>query len=149
MPRSATRGVRAEFAVLELFEKNATLTPDEINDFMKNGNYAAKYICYLRIAGYDFDVNRDGRRVVSYTLKGKTPTKSKKAATTAPTASKPRQEKKAKPVKTVAKKTKMPVEEKMLQDLGMLSEREFSASSFSVDPDWDSTDTLDIQNILR
>lgn len=149
MPRNASRGVRAEFAVLELFEKNATLTPDEINDFMKNGNYAAKYICYLRIAGYDFDVNKDGRRVVSYTLKGKTPTKPKKAPGPSPTVSKPRSEKKVKPVQTVAKKSKVSVEEKMLQDLGMLSEREFSPSSFSIDPDWDSTDTLDIQNILR
>lgn len=149
MSRKSKHGKKSEFAVLDLFEKKKTLTPDEINAFMSN-NYASKYVCYLRIAGYDFDVNKDGRTVVSYTFKGKSKGTTKKPATTVPTVSKSKPEKLAKVKNTVAKKPKVSVEEKLLQELDMMPlQKDFSSSSFSIDSEWDSVDNVDVTSLVR
>ena len=44
------------------------VTPSEIDMHVGKGKYASKHILYLKILGYDFQVAKDGRNVVSYTL---------------------------------------------------------------------------------
>lgn len=54
--------------VLEVTKVNVAVTPTEINDYIGAGNYASKWVLYLKNNGYQFDVKKDGRSVVSYTL---------------------------------------------------------------------------------
>lgn len=57
---------------LELFpEIGATVTPTEIDVHVGGtGSYFSKRICYLKQLGFKFDVKKDGRNIVSYTLTG-------------------------------------------------------------------------------
>ena len=69
MPKIAGREVRGEFLTLQLFEVGKAVTPSEINDHVGRGDYAAKYISFLRGRhGFEFSVQKDGRTAVSYTL---------------------------------------------------------------------------------
>jgi len=43
-------------------------TPSEVNDHVGTGDYAAKYVTFLRRDGFVFESVKDGRRIVSYTL---------------------------------------------------------------------------------
>lgn len=54
--------------VLEIAKMGVPVTPTQINDHIGKGNYASKHVLYLKLLGYDFDTNKDGRSVVSYTL---------------------------------------------------------------------------------
>lgn len=54
--------------VLEITKIGVAVTPTEINDHVGKGNYASKFVLYLKILGYDFTVTKDGRTVTSYTL---------------------------------------------------------------------------------
>lgn len=154
MPRKSNHGKRPEYVALELFEKQKVVTPAEIDAHVGTTGYASKYVCFLRRDGYAFDLNKDGRTVVSYVMTGKSKGAAKKAATAAPKASKPKPEKKAKVVKPAAKKVAAPkkpkfsVEEKLLRELDMLPEKDFSSSTFSVDSEWDSADGLDIKSLV-
>jgi len=56
------------YQVLQIAKMGVPVTPTQINDHIGKGNYASKHILYLKILGYDFDTNKDGRSVVSYTL---------------------------------------------------------------------------------
>jgi hypothetical protein len=56
------------YQVLQIMPMGVPVTPTQINDHIGKGNYASKHILYLKILGYDFDTNKDGRSVVSYTL---------------------------------------------------------------------------------
>ena len=56
------------YQVLQIMPMGVAVTPTQINDHIGKGNYASKHILYLKILGYDFDTNKDGRSVVSYTL---------------------------------------------------------------------------------
>lgn len=56
--------------VLEIVKLDVPVTPTQINDYVGAGNYASKHILYLKNSGYQFNVVRDGRTVVSYTLIG-------------------------------------------------------------------------------
>ena len=88
-------GKRPHELTLELFAQKATLTPTEIDDYVKNGAYSSKHIWFLRKMGYDISVARDGRTVVSYTFNGigtatpAAPKPAKVAAVKAPKAPKP------------------------------------------------------------
>ena len=69
MPRVASsNGIRPEFRALAVIKLNVPVTPEEINTKVGTGNYAAKYISFLRKADFVFDVQKDGKKVVSYTL---------------------------------------------------------------------------------
>jgi len=59
--------------VLALFKTDAKLTPKQINDAVGRGNYAAKHVLYLKLAGHDIEATKDGRSVVTYTYKGINP----------------------------------------------------------------------------
>jgi hypothetical protein len=70
MPKvSASNGIRPEIRALEVFPLGATVTPDVINDHVGTGEYAAKYVSFLNTRyGFNITANKDGRRVVSYTM---------------------------------------------------------------------------------
>lgn len=70
MPRvAASNGIRPEIRALEVFPLGATVTPDVINAHVGTGDYAAKYVSFLNTRfGFTITANKDGRRVVSYTM---------------------------------------------------------------------------------
>lgn len=70
MPRvSASNGIRPEIRALAVLQLGKTVTPKEINDHVGTGEYAAKYVSFLNTRyGFNITANKDGRRVVSYTV---------------------------------------------------------------------------------
>lgn len=69
MPRvAASNGIRPEIRALSVIQLNVAVTPAEINKAVGTGDYAAKYISFLRKLGFDFTVTKDGKKVVSYIL---------------------------------------------------------------------------------
>jgi len=58
---------------LDLFKSKGTVTPDQINKHVGKGNYASKYVLYLKLAGHDITTTKQGRTVVSYTYVGINP----------------------------------------------------------------------------
>lgn len=53
---------------LEVLQLGKAVSPGDINKHVATGNYASKYICFLRRLGFEFEVKKDGLSVVSYTL---------------------------------------------------------------------------------
>jgi len=53
---------------LPVIKLNQPVTPGEINTAVGEGNYATKYVCILRLNGFEFVSNKNGRQIVSYTL---------------------------------------------------------------------------------
>jgi len=176
MPKIAGRDVRGEFLALQLFEIGKAVTPKEINDHVGRGDYAAKYISFLRNRhGFEFSVQKDGREVVSYTLivEPKDATDVRAKATAAPAAAKTvkvkaaPKAKAAKPVKVrqskqtasapAAKKAARNVlkeradaeADRLLAEIGMKNAGEYAGGTYSVDPDWDSMDGIDVANFLK
>jgi len=69
MPRvAASNGIRPEIRALSVIKLNVPVTPAEINKAVGTGNYAAKYITFLRRAGFEFTTQKDGKSVATYTL---------------------------------------------------------------------------------
>ena len=70
MPRvAASNGIRPEIRALAVFPLGATVTPDVINTHVGTGDYAAKYVSFLNTRyGFTIQANKDGRKVVSYTM---------------------------------------------------------------------------------
>ena len=70
MPRKTGFEVRGEFLALQLFDVvGKSVTPDEINKHVGRGDYAAKYMSFLRGRhGFEFTVTKNGRNVLHYTL---------------------------------------------------------------------------------
>ena len=70
MPRvSASNGVRPEIRALAVLQLGKTVTPAEINAHVGTGDYAAKYVSFLNTRyGFTITANKDGRKVVSYTV---------------------------------------------------------------------------------
>lgn len=70
MPRvAASNGVRPEIRALAVLQLGKTVTPAEINAHVGTGDYAAKYVSFLNTRyGFKITANKDGRRVVSYTV---------------------------------------------------------------------------------
>jgi hypothetical protein len=65
---TASNGIRPEYRALAVIQLNKSVTPTEINDCVGTGDYAAKYISFLRRDGFVFDTAKDGRKIVAYTL---------------------------------------------------------------------------------
>ena len=64
-----SNGIRPEIRALEVFPLGATVTPDVINNHVGTGDYAAKYVSFLNTRfGFTITANKNGRRVVSYTM---------------------------------------------------------------------------------
>ena len=70
MPRTAaSNGVKPYLRALAVIKPGVPVTPQAINDHVGTGDYAAKYISFLRTRhGFEFTVQKDGRTIVSYTL---------------------------------------------------------------------------------
>jgi|SRR5665213_1570100 len=69
MPKvTASNGIRPEYRALSVIKLNEPVTPSQINIQVGTGDYAAKYISFLRKDGFEFSTQKDGRQVVSYTL---------------------------------------------------------------------------------
>ena len=70
MPRvNASNGIRPEIRALAVLQLGKTVTPQEINDHVGTGDYAAKYVSFLNTRyGFTITANKDGRKVVSYTV---------------------------------------------------------------------------------
>jgi hypothetical protein len=70
MPRTAqSNGIKPYLRALKVIKLGVPVTPQEINDCVGTGDYAAKYISFLRNRnGFEFTIQKDGRRVLSYTL---------------------------------------------------------------------------------
>mgnify|MGYP003339459261 FL=1 len=70
MPRvNASNGIRPEIRALAVLQLGKTVTPDEINSHVGTGEYAAKYVSFLNTRyGFTITANKDGRKVVSYTM---------------------------------------------------------------------------------
>ena len=159
--------------VLKIVKVGKPLTPSEINRAAGNGDYAAKYVMLMRkYYGFDITVQKDAKRVVSYTVvaepanvadlrnytgrekvaKPAKAVKSAKTVTVAPVATS-----KAKPTKVAAKAAavKVPVKPVSQKSRNIDPvEREFGstgeiATSFSLDPGWDSVDESVLPKFLR
>lgn len=159
--------------VLALFKAETKLTPKQINDAVGRGNYAAKHVLYLKLAGHDIETEKDGRSVVAYTYKGINPNvditvkaadrRVKDMLIKAPVVSVPVPVKNTKPA-VKAKKPKVVVthtdeDDVPVMDRGRKSSKKTdeveatfgssgSVGSYSVDADWDSTDGLNIKHLL-
>jgi hypothetical protein len=167
----------AQFVALEFLKSKGTATPAEINAHVGKGNYAAKYVCYLKLYGYEIETVKDGRTVTEYKFisdgdsatrnfkwvapadRGKVKTPKVKAAKVAkPKASKPVKVRQSKqtpsaPVKKAARnalKDRADAEaDRLLAELGMRDAGEYAGGTYSVDPDWDSMDGIDVANFLK
>lgn len=164
----------AHFIALDFLKSKGSATPDEINAHVGRGNYAAKYVCYLKLEGYEIETVKSGRTVTEYKFisDGNSATRNyqwvppaKRGQAAAPKAAKPKTAKAAKPkaVKTkVSKQT--PVKkaarnvlkdkadkqaDALLAELGMKNAGEYAGGTYSIDPDWDSMDGIDVANFLK
>lgn len=162
---------------LELFTKvGDSVTPEQINKHVGGtGSYFSKHISILRSWGYDFKLEKDGRTIVSYTLT-QVPendadyrVSKRDQNKPAPVAVKKAKRKAKKALPTVSKKRGQPavsenasVKEKNLdtmrrvlrekkerdRELLEVLEEEPQATSYSVDADWDSTENVDISELV-
>ena len=179
-------GKRPHELTLDLFAQNVTLTPTEIDAYVKNGPYSSKHIWFLRKLGHDISVIKVGRTVVSYTYNGvgtATPTapkpvKAPKRQVADPVAAKQNKLRPAvdhsasnkliakfikskktdeqikaanleKMKKVSAKLAKLKSKKKIIDvvenELGTSGE---IATSYNIDPAWDSTEGLDIRRLV-
>ncbi len=173
---SADTMARRVKPIIHLIKVGKAVTPSQIDDLVRpagsSKNYSAKYITFLRLLGFDFTVQKDGRKIVSYTCnvepknaadiraigakasKAKTVTPKVKVPKKAAAPSAPRKVATAKKsvaaikaanlakLKAVGAKFKAEKTE-----LEVLNEAP-AASSFSIDGDWDSTEGLDLKSLL-
>lgn len=154
-------------AALELFKKvGDTATPAEIDKHVGGtGSYYSKHVSVMRRWGFEFDVEKDGRTIVRYTLtkvpaneaeyrtqpaaakiatkKVAPKAKSKPKAVSKPKTKKTGKEKNLDTMRSVLRKQKQEKKE-MLEVL----KDEPQATSYSIDADWDSTDEVDISALI-
>lgn len=169
----------AHFVALEFLKQRVSATPAEIEAHVGAGPYASKYICYLKLRGYEIETVKTGRTVTEYKFisdgdsatreyqwvppaqRGKTaaPKQKKAKAAAKPKASKPvkvRQSKQTAQAEKVVKAARNALKEKadkeadaLLRELGMKNAGEYGGGTYSVDPDWDSMDGIDVANFLK
>lgn len=160
MPRvAASNGIRPELRALAVMQVGKPVTPSEINACVGTGDYAAKYISFLKNRyGFDFSVQKNGRQVVSYTmlkepsnvaeLRGAQP-KQKVAKVKAPKVAKPSKAQKviAKVAPSV-KQVKDAEADRLLAELNMKNAGEVAGGSYSIDNDWDSVEGMDLKALI-
>lgn len=161
MPRvAASNGIRPEIRALAVLQLNVPVTPAEINDHVGTGEYAAKYVSFLNTRyGFTITTQKDGRKVVSYTLiaepanaaalRGATPStavaapaKAKAKATKVAVPRKPKVTAERKVAASVKAPRKVRDYDDVTETFGTSGE---IASSFSVDGDWDSFEGVDLK----
>lgn len=136
----------------EFLSSKGECTPDELNDHLAVGNYASKYVLYMKIEGHSVDTVKNGRKVVKYVyVSGPTSApvvaepveKPVKVAKTKPVkAAKPVKVKAAKPAKVVEVEEDKPVmdhgsKQYNLNTFDKLWDLKGNLTAYSVDADWD------------
>jgi pyruvate/2-oxoglutarate dehydrogenase complex dihydrolipoamide acyltransferase (E2) component len=165
--------IAAHDRALEFLKTKGSASPDEINAHVGQGNYASKYICYIKLHGYEIETIKTGRTVTEYKFIGDgdsatrnyqwVPPAERGAAPKQKTAKKAKA-KAAKPVKVRQSKQTAPVAkaarnvlkdradaeaDRLIAELGMKNAGEYAGGTYSVDPDWDSMDGIDVANFLK
>lgn len=161
---------------LEVLKVNEPVTPAAIDKHVGIDGYSSKHIWFLRKLGFVIDASKDGRTVTSYTLisepanveeirAGKPKkVKAEKVKKEKVAAKKVAPKKVEKTVKVETKKvspkakTEKSIKSKNLKtikkvakakkELNELLEVEPVAASYSIDPDWDSTDKINVSDLL-
>lgn len=68
---SADTMARRVNPIIHLIAMGKSVSPSAISDLVRPAgstkDYSAKYITFLRLLGFDFSVQKDGRKIVSYT----------------------------------------------------------------------------------
>mgnify|MGYP003338383569 FL=1 len=68
---SADTMARRVKPIIHLIALGKAVSPSDIDNLVRpagsSKNYSAKYITFLRLLGFDFTVQKDGRKIVSYT----------------------------------------------------------------------------------
>lgn len=168
--------VAAHDRALEFLKSKGSATPAEINAHVGAGDYASKYVCYLKLRGYEIETIKTGRTVTEYKFigdgdsatrnyqwvppaqrgKSAAPKQKKAKAAAKPKAAKPvkvRQSKQTAPVakaaRTVLKDKADAAADALLREIGMKNAGEYAGGTYSVDPDWDSMDGIDVANFLK
>jgi hypothetical protein len=115
------------------------VTPTELNDYLAVGNYASKYVLYMKIAGHEVNTVKNGRTVVKYVYVSgpKVP-----APVAAPEAKPAKVVKSAKSTKTIVIDDDKPVMDRVrksrkIDDVEETFGSTGSIGSYSVDRDWD------------
>jgi hypothetical protein len=158
MPRvAASNGVRPEIRALAVMQMGKPVTPSEINACVGTGDYAAKYISFLKNRyGFDFSVQKNGRQVVSYTmlkepsnvaeLRGAQP--KQKAVKVAKVAKPSKAQKVIAKVAPSVKNVKDQEADRLLAELNMKNAGEVAGGSYSIDNDWDSVEGVDLKALI-
>ena len=167
---SKTKNPNLLARVLEKMVIGVPVSPKEIEDHANGGPYSSKWMLYLRMRGFDITVQKEGRKVVSYTLVAEPADaaeqrKGKEKAVPKPKAPKVAKPKKVKAVKPVKTKAPADAKDKNMEALkAALNKRkqvanvqkEFEAlesvglgipSSTNVDGDFDSYDG-DVRDLI-
>ena len=170
MPRTVnSNGIRPELRALAIIKMGVPITISEINDYIGSGDYGSKYVCMLKtVWGFTFTVQKNGRKVVSYTmvaepkngaeLRALQPKAKKSATKTAAKAVK-----KPKAARTVAKSKKSVSatatstkaaafmkfrENKKIDEVAVTLGSTGEVTSYGLDPDWDSMEGVDVKALI-
>ena len=134
--------------IIHLINLGKAVTPTEISSIVRppgsTKDYSAKYITFLRLLGFDFTIQKDGRRIVSYTCIVE-PDDAGKVRSVGPKS----KSVKAKTVKATNVAKIKPVEEQPKESkvISNPPKEGIAVSSFSVDEDWDSVDSDDLKKL--
>jgi hypothetical protein len=168
--------IAAHFVALDFLKSKGSATPAQIEKHVGKGKYAAKYICYLKLEGYEIETIKTGKTVTEYKFisdgdsatrnykwvppaqRGAAPKQKKAKAAAKPKASKPVKVRQSKqtpsaPVKKAARNALKDhadaMADRLLAEIGMKNGGEYAGGTYSIDPDWDSMDGIDVANFLK
>ena len=171
------RYIKRAARVLPAIKPGVPFTPEAIDQIV-GGSYSSKFVFYMRELGFEFSQNKDGRKIVSYTLIKEPADAATIRSATASSArgaakTKTPKVKAAKPAKAaVMPKVTKALDEIKARNLAKLKEananrtkvakrvREFDdvteqfgtsgevATSFNVDQDWDNVDGIDLKKLI-
>lgn len=154
MSRNAkSNGIPPQVRALAVIKLGIPVTPSEINKCVDTGNYASKWVLYLKIMGFKFAVHKNGRNVVSYTMISE-PENAAELRAMQPKLPNIKKPAKAKVAVVVPK---MPVKNLAKIKANNLAKIKVAAEKFAtkaiedvptIDTDWDSIDGINIAKIV-
>ena len=157
---AASNGVRPELRALGVIKLLTPVTPAEINAHVGTGDYAAKYISFLKTRyGFTFSCQKQGRTIVSYTLLGEPANvaelrgaQPKQKAVKAPKAKAAKPAKVTVPAVTKTKAVKKAAASFMAKRKADAVTKQFGTSgevsSYGVDADWDSMEGINVRDLV-
>jgi len=167
--------IAAHDRALAFLKEKGSATPAQIEKHVGQGAYASKYVCYLKLRGFEIETVKTGRTVTEYKFvsDGDSATRdyqwvppAQRGANATPKQKKAKVAKAAKPIKVRQSKQtpSAPVKkaarnalkdhadamaDRLLAEIGMKNGGEYAGGTYSVDPDWDSMDGIDVANFLK